>query len=151
MSAKRPTSGKVIRFTSANSGRSGKVSISYQLRIPAAWWLTSNQRLHWRIKAERTSSIRTSAGWWFGALSYSPMARFSTATALIEVHYPANRHQDPANAAPAAKAMIDGIVDAGVLPDDDAEHLTAVTYSRGTPTGRKGWYALTITLEGDLA
>lgn len=70
-----------------------------------------------------------------------------SASVVAVVHHPTNRRQDPANASPTVKALIDGCVDAGLLPDDDAEHLTRVSFERGEPTGRKGWYAVTLRFE----
>ena len=43
----------------------------------------------------------------------------------------------------AYKAGLDGLVDAGVLPDDGPEHVTAVTF---VPPERTGQDGLTITL-----
>lgn len=42
---------------------------------------------------------------------------------------------------PAAKAVIDGLIDAGLLPDDDPKHLHSITFlppvraDKGRPTG----------------
>jgi hypothetical protein len=39
---------------------------------------------------------------------------------------------------PAVKAAVDGIVDAGVLADDDAEHLLALTFLPCEVVGKDG-------------
>lgn len=113
--------------------------------IPASWWLTSNQRMHWAEKARRTRVIRNVAGFVALRSGLHPVER---ATVTVWVGYPSTRRQDPANASPAAKAAIDGIVATRrLLADDDAEHLTAVTFRRDEPTWRKGWYRLRIEFE----
>src|SRR5690625_3567368 len=38
------------------------------------------------------------------------------------------RLSDPDAPAPAVKPVIDGLVDAGVIPDDGPEHVSSVTY-----------------------
>lgn len=45
--------------------------------------------------------------------------------------------------APAAKAALDGLVDAGILADDDPDHVRRISYDPPTVTGRD---ALTLTL-----
>lgn len=54
---------------------------------------------------------------------------------------------DVAACYPAAKAVIDGAVDANVLPDDTPEHVTAVTFLPAQITGTDG---LKILIEGEL-
>ena len=55
---------------------------------------------------------------------------------------------DPANAYPAVKALIDGLVDAGVLPDDDAAHLDGPDMRLGDPDPRlpTGHHRLTVNI-----
>lgn len=45
---------------------------------------------------------------------------------VVRLHYAPgiNRHQDPMNWTDTSKALIDGLRDAGVVPDDDTRHLT---------------------------
>jgi crossover junction endodeoxyribonuclease RusA len=57
------------------------------------------------------------------------------------------RYQDVAACNPAVKAAIDGIVDAGVLPDDSAKYLTSLTFI--TPKHEKN--ALVLYLRGVTA
>jgi hypothetical protein len=44
--------------------------------------------------------------------------------------------QDPGNNMPAVKAAIDGLVDAGVIPNDIPEHVASITFH--APTYEKG-------------
>src|SRR5699024_10335942 len=106
------------------------------LTIPDEYWLTSNQRLHWAVKAKRTKFIRTlahvTAGNAFNGRTWQ------VAHVGVFVGYPTRAKVDPSNAAPALKAALDGIVDAGVLPDDNHEHVPSVTYMREPGRSGKG-------------
>lgn len=55
------------------------------------------------------------------------------------------RDQDPGAAFPAYKAALDGLVDAGVLPDDDGRYVHSVTFY---PPDKKTYDALELILEG---
>jgi hypothetical protein len=46
--------------------------------------------------------------------------------------------QDVAACAPAVKAAIDGLVDAGVIPDDNAEHLDEIVFRAPWVCGADG-------------
>lgn len=97
--------------------------------IPDNLWLSANDRRHWADKAKRTRGLRdmaqveVRANWKILHLSTSHVAAF--------IGYPRNGKADPANAAPTVKALIDGLVDAGVWPDDDSTHVIGPTYLRG--------------------
>lgn len=54
--------------------------------------------------------------------------------------------QDVAACAPEVKAAIDGLVDAGVIPDDDPTHLTEVIFRPPWVCGADG---LRLTIEVD--
>jgi len=89
--------------------------------------LTSNMRPHWAEKARKTRAIRDMAHVW--ARHYRP-AKMQSATCVVEVQWPDNRHRDAANLEPTAKAAIDGIVgDYGLLPSDSDQHLKKVTFT----------------------
>lgn len=112
-----------------------------ELEIPRDWWMTSNQRLHWAAKAKRTRWIRQAA-----ALAARGTRHHRQAHVTAYVAYPRNNRADPANAYPTIKAAIDGLVDAGVLGDDDSTHLPALTIRRDPPTGRTGLYRIRLVL-----
>lgn len=61
---------------------------------------------------------------------------------------PTRRNIDVAACVPAAKAGIDGIVLAGVLPDDTPEYVRTLTFN--APVYQQGVEALVITLRGEL-
>lgn len=112
-----------------------------ELEIPAEWWMTSNRRLHHHDKRRRTANIRQKAG--MLERSRGPVPTPVKVTATISL--PTNRRFDPPNAWPVVKAALDGLVDAGILPDDDHAHVPTTVFERGPKT--PGKYTLTLTLE----
>lgn len=91
--------------------------------------LSSNQRLHWAAKAGRVQRLRRWAGFEAKRLEMPHAERVSV---TVWVHPGARtRRLDPPNYADTVKAVIDGVVDAGVLPDDSGKHVIAVTYREG--------------------
>lgn len=48
---------------------------------------------------------------------------FMRARLVAWVRFPDGRRRDIHNYMPTLKALVDGLVDAGLLPDDDARHL----------------------------
>lgn len=94
---------------------------SYRLEIPAdAGWLTLNQRQHWAPKSKLTRHYRESAR--IASLAYR-LPAMEQAHVVVELRFTGRRRRDPANWGPTAKAVIDGLVDAGVFPDDDHAHI----------------------------
>lgn len=112
------------------------------ITIPAALWLSANQRLHWAPKAKRTKAIRQ-LGWHAAVGADLPTRDVDHVAAFIG--YPRNGKADPANAAPTVKALIDGMVDAGVWPDDDSTHVLGPTYLRD-PKTTDGTYSVRLVL-----
>lgn len=91
--------------------------------IPAPTdWISANQRLHWAHKAARTKIWRDATNVW--------ARRDKLPKGLDHVHVTAwlsfttTRRRDPANFHPTVKAIVDGLVDYGLIVDDDAKHLT---------------------------
>lgn len=101
---------------------------AYTITLPAGLkLLNANQRLHHRPKGERTAEIRAAA---MEAVSNNPTLMKALAAAkpgplfqrahILGILHPAtNSRCDPANWYPSFKAAVDGIVDAGLLDDDD--------------------------------
>lgn len=117
------------------------------LDIHKQYWWTSNaeRRMHWAVRAEKVRIVREMAH--VRSRRLEPMEK---AAVTVTACYPSRRHtQDVSNiAGTVSKAVIDGIVtDAGVLPDDDSDHVVAVTYRRGPDTGKPGWYRLIVELQ----
>ena len=95
-----------------------------ELTIPAPCdWINSNHRLHWAEKARRTSAWRAAA---YAAAAQVPRRQraFTTPVHIVcTVHKTRGGRFDVANLSPTSKACIDGLVDAGVIPDDSNDWL----------------------------
>jgi crossover junction endodeoxyribonuclease RusA len=81
--------------------------------------MSLNDRTHWRVKAKHTREIRDYVReWaWFTVPACS--------AAEVELHYVPRdrRRRDLDNLIPTLKPAIDGLVDAGVVPDDTPEYV----------------------------
>lgn len=111
--------------------------------VPAACWLTANGRYHWRAKAARTRELRHRGR--LAAHRKQPITDPVDITAHIG--YPTKRLADPSNAFPTIKALIDGLVDSGLLAGDDHNHLPRLAFERGPETGARGLYRVALQIE----
>lgn len=107
--------------------------------IPTPTFLTANHRPHWAVKARITAQIRHDAAWAARAARLPHHPGPVKVTALIHRGHAGRGRFDPANWAPTLKPALDGLVDAGVLDDDDSQHVVAVEIQAGPPNpGRPG-------------
>jgi len=119
------------------------------LTIPApAPWVSANDRSHWATKARRTHHWRIAAG--ILARATTPNLLRTPVAITVTVHRVSARKADATNLAPTAKACIDGLVDAGWLPDDDDTRITSTTFVAGHPR-KPPALTITITEQGDRA
>lgn len=105
---------------------------TWTLEIPASYrWLNANDRLHWRPKAELT------AAWRDLTRMLARSQKLPTGLEKVEIVAVAqfrNRiRRDPGNFYPTAKACIDGLVDHGLVSDDDAAHVIGPDMRLGDP------------------
>jgi len=107
-------------------------------------FLNANQRIHWTKRNYLTQTWRTAAAWAARARKIAP---FTTQVDVLVIVHKASRaggRWDPANIAdPTGKALIDGLVDAGVLADDDHKHLRYKSSGRGESLSRN---AITLVI-----
>ncbi|MGA1037180.1 MAG: hypothetical protein ACO3VQ_05145 [Ilumatobacteraceae bacterium] len=90
------------------------------------WTANAERRMHYHQRARLVRETRERWGWLVKAAKVPELKRISIeATPLAK-----NKKWRPDVAAcyPAVKAAIDGIVDAGVIYDDDDRHLVSVTF-----------------------
>lgn len=83
------------------------------------------------LRMHRQQCARLTAEWRraFWALTLEArVPKLDRVAITVETHLKGQRRQDPAACCIAVKAAIDGIVDAGVLVDDDGEHLVSLTF-----------------------
>lgn len=94
--------------------------MTLELTIPAPCdWINANHRTHWAEKARRTKAWREAA--YYAAAQVPRRQRTFTMPVRITctAHKTRGGRWDATNLAPTGKALIDGLVDAGVLEDDD--------------------------------
>lgn len=102
---------------------------TWEIRLP--WSVppaSANDRDHWRVKADKVRSIRVAAAWAVAdAMSRWPFqAPASPCRIAVGLTYVPRdkRRRDPDNlVVPLFKALCDGIVDAGIVPDDTPAYM----------------------------
>lgn len=84
-------------------------------------WLTANKRENRYAKARTIRQWRDITAW----LAFQGLrdVKVNHAHVVCELRFSTFRRRDPSNWAPTAKAVVDGLVDAGIFPDDDAVHV----------------------------
>jgi hypothetical protein len=97
--------------------------VSVPVVVPAPEVITLNARAHWTANHRAAAALRLRGGW---AARTSGAPHLARADLTVWVVYPARvtRRRDVSNYLATVKPLLDGMVDAGVLPDDDDEHLT---------------------------
>ncbi len=90
---------------------------TYPLSWPAPP-LTENQRLHWALKNRITRDVRLA-----GRLLTRRMGPQSRIEVTLVWIVPDHRRRDEDNVVPTLKALCDGIVDAGIVPDDTPAYM----------------------------
>jgi len=112
-------------------------------------WVSANDRGHWRPRAALVAEWRRA-----GAI-YARKARLpridGTVVLTALVHRIDNRRADAANMYPTIKAVIDGVVDHGVLPDDANKYVTATVIKPGPKVLAREYPLGLLTLDIALA
>lgn len=124
----------------------------YRVVLPAGLRLiNANQRLHHRRRAEYTAALRSAAMEAVAECAplMAAMVGLGDRPAMERAHilgviHPATRRRiDPANLYPSFKAATDGLVDAGVIEDDDSTRVIGPDMRLG-PVVRGGQLVLII-------
>lgn len=88
-----------------------------------------NAHDHWRNRQQHSKHVRTRVAW----LAKAKMPAVPFDNGPVHVRFtllaPDRRRRDPDGLATACKPVLDGLVDAGWMPDDSWHHVDAVTYS----------------------
>lgn len=98
-----------------------------EIPIDADEWLLQNHRVHYQQAAKKRGSLRVKTGWLAKAQllpAQGPVAVYA------RVRMPKGTLPDADAAAPMVKAAIDGLVDAGIIPDDNGQWVPLVGYGR---------------------
>lgn len=117
------------------------MSATLTFDIPKTLWLSLNQRLHWAEKSRRTKALRS-----LGYATAGSTGRHGTSHVAAFIGYPRAGKADPANSAPTIKALVDGLVDAGVWADDDSTQVIGPTYLRDPSSGQAGVYRVRLVI-----
>lgn len=113
------------------------------ITIPHREWISANGKYHWGDRATRVKRLRRRGRLEArrnGILPVHPVL----VVALIQ--YATSGRADPANAAPTVKALIDGLTDAGVWPDDDSSHVIGPMFKRAAGKCQKGTHVINLQL-----
>jgi crossover junction endodeoxyribonuclease RusA len=98
-------------------GGGGVNARTWTIAFPAGQkLLNANDRLHWGAKRPITRQLRTDA---FKLAKAAKIPRLERARIDCTYEPPDRRRRDSANWSDTAKPLVDGLVDAGVLDDDD--------------------------------
>lgn len=122
-----------------------------ELRIPvtaAAWkaqHLSANHRPNRYAKAEQTKWWRTLA---MLQCRRSGLPKLEHARIEIWYRFPDNSRREVANLQPTSKAIVDGLVDAGLVPDDRDEYCVGPDNRRLWPNGPHEVLVRVYELEG---
>jgi crossover junction endodeoxyribonuclease RusA len=114
----------------------------YVLDVPRPdEWISANERTHWAVKARKTKIWRARF-----AAEAQHLPHMSRIHILAEIRNAGhNRRRDATNLAPTVKAAVDGLVDAGVIPDDNDGVITGTEFRNGEPASGLARLRLTIT------
>lgn len=107
--------------------------------------LSANDRPHYRVRARITKQIRTTT-WVLAKQAKLPT---DCAHVTVQLHYRPRdkRRRDPSNLMPTQKACVDGLVDAGLVPDDCQEFVTELVPAiHPAEKGSEGSLWLTISI-----
>ena len=121
-------------------------TVTLTFKIPHDKWLSSNQRLHWAPKKDRTKWLRNTAAnraW----LSHHIDSYSTTVRITAHIGYASNAKADPNNAAPTTKALIDGLVEAGMFIDDSHEWVLGPDHRRDTEKAPRGFHTVRLEIE----
>lgn len=100
---------------------------TFEVRITGKRPTTMNdhRKMHHHVRA-RDDRFWRESGWALAKSAKVP--QLQCIEVVVMPLLSDNRRQDVAACAPAAKAAIDGLVDARVIPDDTDVHLASVTF-----------------------
>lgn len=120
---------------------------SFKLTFPPGFpLLSANGREHWSRRARKTANLRQMSY----ALSRQARIPQLEEVDIIATYFPPDRRRrDAPNVlAPSSKACIDGMVDAGVIPDDRDKYVRSVKFIPGQTIVRGGQLVIEIAEAG---
>ena len=121
------------------------------LTVAPPAWLTANARHLWPERARRMKVLRHLTRVHARSLPLHPVTGPVVVTA--QATYRAGRGIDADNIQPTVKAVLDGLTDAGIWPDDSGQHVAAVTYLPAVrdPSLQRGFHGLRVAITPSLS
>jgi hypothetical protein len=98
----------------------------YRLELAQRPWTTNGERAGNRW--ERAELVKTWRSAFHVLAKSEKMPEMEWISVTVEPHQKGGRLQDVGACNPAVKAAIDGIVDAGVLPDDSPKYMKSLIF-----------------------
>lgn len=99
------------------------------------WTLNRERRMHRMERAAHAREWREAFGW---LAIRNKVPAFERAVVIVQPHLAGGPMPDVDACHPAAKAAIDGLVDAGVLKSDGPRHVIEVRYMAALPDSQDG-------------
>lgn len=98
-------------------------------------WLSANDRIHWAVRKRLTEQWRT-VGARQSHVQNIPKLTGGRVICELRLFTRRNaRRRDASNWAPTAKALVDGLVDGQVFPDDDSTRVIGPDLRMGPAVG----------------
>lgn len=112
----------LLQSARVGNGREGVWIVEYNEK---PWTHNAERRMNMHVRGKIVKQWRTD----FCLLAkHQKIPRLMSAQISVVPYQKRGKLQDVAACAPAAKAAIDGLVDAGVLPDDSSKFVTAIEF-----------------------
>lgn len=104
--------------------------LTLAIGVPAAEVISGNGRDGWQATHRQTLALVARGR---AVVIAAGRPRIERARRLVTLHYPDKRRRDAENYRPTVKALQDGMVRAGLLPDDDDEHVLDIGIQPARP------------------
>lgn len=97
--------------------------MTWKLELPDLEYVTPNSRVHWAVRSRCGAAWREAAAWKAKQARIPAHDRIVVSLAM----FPKDRRRRDADnlVSGVLKHVIDGLVDAGIVPDDDPGHVDA--------------------------
>lgn len=135
------------------------MTVTHPHTRPRSWTLTFRER-PWTLNAERKGGKGSTGGRFATAALTKEWRDVFAKLAVVEHMYPLSwanievaqlcrdrRIPDVGACMPAVKAAIDGLVDAGIIPNDSPQYVRSLTFTAPTTVG---YDALSLRITGPL-
>lgn len=108
--------------------------------------LNGRNRTHWHVIRKCKDETKQRVRMFLDRYPGTKEVRFDHARVIIEFEFTQKRRRDPDNLAGLTKPIMDALVAAGILVDDDCDHVDLTIRARAT-----GQYATIVEISGTVA